>query len=231
MRQLAIFVLLLICTAVHANVNVKVGMLHLSNTNEPLINKYTLSVAADIAFETVAKRLETGEYKNFSVSYVSTDGCCTRPVRSSGALAASLYHDHAVDSFLGPPISPDMAAVADLSAYWNLPVFSGVATSALLDDKYRFDTLTRTGPCVELMIRFMTAIFHEFGWKTCVVLRGLAAATADPSYYQGVIPNSVFEGLERNGITVIEVFANQFTKLEGALKEAASFSKGEYIFD
>ncbi|XP_038066258.1 atrial natriuretic peptide receptor 3-like [Patiria miniata] len=218
---------LLLCTVVHATVNVNVGMLHLSSfEKEPLVSKYYLLPAAQIAFETVAKRLERGVYKNFSMTHVSTNECCTRPVRSTGALASSMYHDDGVDAFLGPAVSPDMAAVADMAAYWNLPVLAGAATSTLLDNKTRFPTLTRTGPCVELMVQFMTAVLRHLGLTSCAILRGLPI---DIVYYRYVLPDAVFAGLERNGITVVEVYADQFDTLDKALEKVASVSKVIFI--
>ncbi|XP_038057182.1 atrial natriuretic peptide receptor 3-like [Patiria miniata] len=222
-----IFAQLLLCTVVHATVNVKVGMLHLSNFKKvPLVSKYYLLPAAQIAFETVAKRLERGVYNNFSMTHVSTDECCTRPVRSTGALAASMYHDDGVVAFLGPAVSPDMAAVADMAAYWNLPVLAGAATSTLLDEKKRFPTLTRTGPNVELMVQFMTAVLRHLGWTSCAILRGLQIYLA---YYYHTLPDAVFAGLERNGITVVEVYADQFDTLDKALEKVASVSKVIFI--
>ncbi|XP_038059993.1 atrial natriuretic peptide receptor 3-like isoform X1 [Patiria miniata] len=218
---------LLLSTVVHATVNVKVGMLHLSDCKEPpvLISKYSLLPAAQIAFETVAKRLERGVYKNFSMTHVSTDECCTRPVRSSGALASSMYHDDGVDAFLGPAVSPDMAAVADMAAYWNLPVLAGAATSTLLDDKTRFPTLTRACPGMGPMVQFMTAVLRHLGLTSCAILRGLPVDV----YYRRDLPDAVFAGLERNGIIVVEVYADQFDTLDKALEKVASFSKVIFI--
>ncbi|XP_022085038.1 atrial natriuretic peptide receptor 1-like isoform X2 [Acanthaster planci] len=156
------------------------------------------------------------------MSYISTDECCTRPVRSSGALAASMYYDHGVDAFLGPAKSGEMTAVADMAAYWNLPVITAAESSFHLADKARFATLTRTFPATTSVSKYLASIFQQ---QSCVVLRGFER----PRFFEHSIPPSITAALQAAGVTVIEVFADNYNTLDQALREAASWSNVIFI--
>ncbi|XP_022084742.1 atrial natriuretic peptide receptor 1-like [Acanthaster planci] len=219
-----IYTLSLLVVTVHAIVDVKVGMLHHWPQHDTFIGTFYVFPAAQIAFETVAKRLETGQYQNFNMSYVSTDECCTRPVRSSGALAASMYYEHGVDAFLGPSKSIEMAAVADMAAYWNLPVITAAASSFPLADKARFATLTRTFPVMTATSKFVAEIFHQHQWTNCVLLR-----FQTPRFFDNIVPSSITTALQAAGVTVVEVFADNYNTLDRALEEAATWSNVIFI--
>ncbi|XP_041481819.1 atrial natriuretic peptide receptor 1-like [Lytechinus variegatus] len=131
------------------------------------LNEIHLRPAIDIAFEKVNDGAAGGLYHNFSMSYIfrETGPDCGRPVMEAPAIAAELYRRYPLDGILGSPCSYETVGIADLAAYWNLPVVTGVSTSAVLDDKNRYRTLTRTSFKTGVLAKAVVAFLEEYDWR------------------------------------------------------------------
>ena len=124
---------------------IKIGIL-LPIAENLIFHKIRIQPAVDIALETVNALGPNGSYANFSVTGIYRDSgpkCSPTFMRAAG-LASQLYHENDVDVFVGPLCSFSTKAVADLAAFWNIPIVSGLSTSSDLDNKIQYKTLTRT---------------------------------------------------------------------------------------
>ena len=127
--------------------------------------------AFEIARETISKRVEMNEYANFTLTWVPSTLGCGSPVRAAVGKAAKMTLRENVVAYFGPTCSSSMQAVGDLAAAFNVPVFSGSASSHDLDDKARYPTLTQTVYKPSSMVSFLDDLFHKFRWKSYVLLR------------------------------------------------------------
>ena len=147
---------------------IKIGIL-LPVAENLIFHKIRIQPAVDIALETVNELGVNGQYANFSVVGIYRDSgpkCSPTFMRAAG-LASQLYYENDVDVFVGPLCSFSTKAVADLAAFWNIPIVSGLSTSSDLDNKIQYETLTRTAFKFGALGSFITDIFEKFGWKRC----------------------------------------------------------------
>eukprot|EP00057_Strongylocentrotus_purpuratus_P014597 XP_011669071.1 PREDICTED: atrial natriuretic peptide receptor 1-like [Strongylocentrotus purpuratus] len=185
------------------------------------LNEIHLRPAIDIAFEKVNNGAARGLYLNFSMSYVfrETGPDCGRPVMEAPAIAAELYRRYSLDGILGSPCSYETVGIADLAAYWNLPVVTGVSTSAVLDDKSRYRTLTRTSFKTGVLAKAVVAFFEEYEW------RQFALVWQYPGY-SSLIAIAMKELMEtQENVTMYEFDLRDYGSIKDALDAAAAVSR------
>ncbi|XP_072020467.1 atrial natriuretic peptide receptor 1-like [Amphiura filiformis] len=126
----------------------------------------------DIALETIKQRITESKYVNFTLTscYRNTGLLCSPNHMIAPGISSELYFQNSVIAFIGPPCSFPTIGVADLSAYLNVPLVSGVSTSSDLDNKIRFKTLTRTAYKLGTLGTFMYEIFQRYGWRRCSIV-------------------------------------------------------------
>ncbi|XP_070535597.1 atrial natriuretic peptide receptor 1-like isoform X2 [Ptychodera flava] len=143
----------------------------------------------DIAFEEVQRRVDSGEYVNFTMSYIwkNTGTECTPSKDFGPASAADLYYNYNVDAFIGPGCSWATEPTARLAKVWNLAVVSGVATEQALIQKDIYTTLTRVSYNSDSLSNFYVKVFERFGWTKASVI------VADNVIWK-IMGNSVLNG-------------------------------------
>lgn len=112
-------------------------------------------------------------------------------------IATTLYYEHKVKAFIGPPDSAETERVADLAAYWNIPILSGVSTYSALDNKSRYLTLTRTSNKISTIVAVTNQLFKEFAWNAAAIIYA-------GGYYEDVY-NDLEESFVTNNISVHNV--------------------------
>ncbi|XP_038045138.1 atrial natriuretic peptide receptor 1-like [Patiria miniata] len=135
-------------------------------------DRVQIQPAIDVALETVKRRVDTGAYWNFSISYEyrSTGEICSQSNMIAPAIASELYYRNDVRVFFGPGCSLQCISVVDLASQWNTPVLSGAAVSGVLDDKTHYRTLTRTAFRTDALGRFAVALFRKWSWSRCSIV-------------------------------------------------------------
>lgn len=168
-------------------VSINVGLIFSDVGGLPL-HYWHFKPACDIAIKTVNEEARNGHYLNISLSSVLgvTDISCGRPLMKSSGVASDLYHDHYVKAIFGPPCSDETERVAEIAAYWNIPILSGLSTASILNNKDTYLTLTRTSSKISTLVDFIVKIVVEFEWEAVAVIY-----TSD-DYYR-----FVYEGMER----------------------------------
>ena len=151
-----------------AQPTVNIGIL-LTGGDHYIIGSPRVQPGADIALETVKKRISEGEYVNFTITsfYRITEFYCSPFHMTALGIASDLYYHNGVVGYIGPSCSFPALGVADLAAHWNVPVVSGVATLTDLGNKVRFPTLTRTGYIDGTLAAFIFRIFQRYEWRRC----------------------------------------------------------------
>ncbi|XP_022084585.1 atrial natriuretic peptide receptor 3-like [Acanthaster planci] len=150
---------------------IRLGLL-LEIGGREIFDRVRIQPAVDIALETVRRRVDTGAYLNFSFTYEfqSTGTRCTPSSMVAPGIASDMFYRRGVRVFLGPGCSFQCKAVADLAAYWNVPVLSGASTSGDLDNKGQYTTLTRTAFLMGVMGHFSVALFRKWSWTRCSII-------------------------------------------------------------
>ena len=105
--------------------NITLGLI-LGDVNADM--HYRLYVPAfDIALETIHQRVREQKLLPMNITYVLavTDNDCGQTVMRAPGVASTLYHTYQLYAIFGPNCSPEAAPVADLAAYWNIPILTG----------------------------------------------------------------------------------------------------------
>lgn len=180
-----------------------------------------INPAVDIALETVQQRITEGHYVNFSMTsfYRNTGPLCSPNHIIAAGISSRLYFENDVVAFIGPPCSFATVAVADLSAFWNVPVITGVSTSADLDNKSRFKTLTRTSYKLGSLAEFMARIFEMFQWRRCAIVWDNW-----PTFR--LIANSIRARMLSSEYFVYDVPIAEYSSITEAVDQAANNSRG-----
>ena len=113
-------------------------------------------------------------------------------------IATKLYIEHEIKAFIGPPDSAETERIADLAAYWNIPILSGVSTYSALDNKKRYQTLTRTSNKISTIVTVTNLLFKEFEWNAAAIIYA-------GGYYEDVY-NDLEESLVRQNVSVHNVW-------------------------
>ena len=151
-------------------ITVNIGVL-LQDGERYIFTTSRVKPGVDIALETINKRIQEGKYVNFTLKsyYQNTGPICPSYMNAAG-IASTLYFQDDVVAFIGPPCSFETIGVSDLSAFWNIPVVSGVSTSSSLDNKARFKTLTRTAYKLGTLGAFLAQVFDKYSWRRCSIV-------------------------------------------------------------
>ena len=178
-RDLFLLFLLLNITSkcIHSqHVAITVGLMFSDIGGYSVLHYHHFKPACDIAIETVNEEARKGHYLNISLSSVVgiTDASCGKPFIKSSGVASDLYHDHGIKAVFGPPCSDESERVAEIGAYWNIPVLSGLSTASILNDKDTYLTLTRTSSKVSTLVDFIVKIVDEFEWHAVAVVHASA---------------------------------------------------------
>ena len=169
------------------HVSITVGLIFSEIGGLPL-HYWHFKPACDIAIATVNENARNGHYLNISLSSVlgTTDISCGRPLMKSSGVASDLYNDHNIKAIFGPPCSDETERVAEIAAYWNIPILSGLSTASILNNKDAFRTLTRTSSKISTLVDFIVKTMDEFEWQAVAVVY-----TPDDFY------RFVYEGMDR----------------------------------
>lgn len=126
--------------------------------------------AFDIALEKITKDHDIGIGLANYVLRTTVDSCDNGTIMIAPAEAAELYLCDNVSAFFGPSCSEETSEVADLAAYWQLPVLSAVAIDVKLDEKARFRTVTRTSFVASQLGEAVVDVFMRFQWNHVALL-------------------------------------------------------------
>ncbi|XP_041366866.1 atrial natriuretic peptide receptor 3-like [Gigantopelta aegis] len=117
------------------------------------------------------KRIQTDQllpdYDHFNITWLDTP-CDSQ--KSIGLLTDHLIKYHTTDVIIGPPCTEAMVPVADLAAYYNVPIFSWVTRQYVLDDKTKYSTLVRSRPPISSLVEMFYAISIRFKWKRAAMV-------------------------------------------------------------
>ena len=179
--------------------------------------------ACDIAIENVNKLAQEGQYLNITLSYVwsQTDNRCGNPFMKAPGIASRLYHEHNIVALFGPPCSQEMFGVADVAAYYNIPVLSGASTSGTLDQKDRYRTLTRTSYKLSTFVNFLLSLFAKFKWDAAAILWDMAP-------YWPLVSQTVKDLLEASNIPVQFVLISHYSEVTDALAETIRRGRSKF---
>ena len=148
--------------------------LMLENENSSIFDITHFQPAFDIAIEELHQLYEEHSYAfyvNFTIR--ETGSHCGEKGLAAPAIAAQMLQNSSLNihAFFGPLCYTETAAVADLAAYWNIPIFSALDTNPVLLNKERFKTLVRMSHSRGEVAEFVQHIFEHFSWKhSCVLL-------------------------------------------------------------
>ena len=155
----------------NSTMNIQVGVI--MNDVPFVLDTYHYRPAVDLAIESINKDVQNGKYLNFNLSYVyavTDSGCGRGTTMKAGGLAADMYINDDIMAYIGPLCSGELAPVANLGAWWNIPVISGVSTLAEFNFKARFTTLTRTAVRASNLADFTVKILRRYGWRRCSLI-------------------------------------------------------------
>ena len=207
------------------HVAITVGLMFSDIGGRPL-HYWHFKPACDIAIATVNKEARKGHYLNISLSSVlgTTDAFCGRPFIRASGVASDLYNDHNIKAIFGPPCSDETERVAEIAAYWNIPILSGLSTAPILNNKDAFRTLTRTSNKISTLVDFIVKIMDEFEWQAVAVVYSL------DGYYSFVYQGMETAFAERN----ISVHGVPFPRSEVnatlAIKDAITRGRSKCYF-
>ena len=163
---------------------------------------YRLYVPAfDIALETIHQRVREQKLLPMNITYVLavTDNDCGQTVMRAPGVASTLYHTYQLDAIFGPNCSPEAAPVADLAAYWNIPMLTGSTTAHYLDQKSRYRTFTRLPFKQSTLSEFVFSIFDLYDWSAGAIIM-------DTSYiYWSFVTPAIVDRLSSGGIDVLQI--------------------------
>lgn len=215
-------ILLCLCTfgTIFA-VTVNIGVL-LQGGERYIFTTSRVKPGVDIALETITKRIQDGEYVNFTLKsyYQNTGPVCPSYMNAAG-IASMMYFRNDVVAFIGPPCSFETISVSDLSAFWNIPVVSGVSTSSTLDNKARFKTLTRTAYKLGTLGAFIAQVFDKYNWRRCSIVWDNWATFR-------IASSAIRATLLAREFHIHDVPIQEFGNEEDAFDEAAINSRSKY---
>ena len=121
-----------------------------------------------------------------------TDAFCGIPFIKSSGVASDLYYEHNIKVIFGPPCSDETERGAEIAAYWNIPILSGLSTASILNNKDAYLTLTRTSSKISTLVDFIVKVVDEFEWLAVAVVYTLN------SFYSVVHEEMKIAFVERN---------------------------------
>ena len=201
--------------------SIKIGLLF-SDLGWPLHYKH-FKPACDIAVETVNDLAQQGTYLNLSMSYVwsPTDNFCGNPFMKAPGIASQLHHENNIMAFFGPPCSQETYGIADLAAFWNVPILSGASTSSALDQKNRYRTFTRTSYKLSTLVNYLLSLFERNEWEA-------AAVIWDPITYWPLVASALRDIFTASGKAVNYVPLGNYQEMNAALVETVERGRSKF---
>ena len=74
-------------------------------------------------------------------------------------------HEMSVVGIIGPPTSVESVYIAKVLEIFEIPLFSGIATSPALSDKTKFEYFSRTIPSDIFQIKVLAELLAHFNWS------------------------------------------------------------------
>ncbi len=181
----------------------------------------------DIAIETINQQFsQHSKHLNVTVNYVykftETDCSGRGPIRAPG-VASAMYHMYDIKGIFGPLCSPELEAVGDVAAYWNIPILSGSTTADYLDDKSRYQTFTRTPFKQSTLASFVSYICQSFNWTTTAVLQNSRYG------YWNFVGLAILSSFSERNITTHYQIATDFSDAREALEAITSRGRGMQV--
>ncbi len=186
-------------TDIDATTNITMGLI-LGDTFHPTHYRVFLP-AVDIALEKIHADVAAGKLLPVHMKYhlAVTDNDCGQTHMLAPGVASTLYNQYKPDVLFGPNCSPEAGPVADLAAYWNIPMLTGATTAHYLDNKIRYRTFTRLPFKQSTFSEFVLSIFQRFDWTAGAII-------VDNSFiYWTLAAPAVIDRLRSNGIEVIVI--------------------------
>ncbi len=178
--------------------------------------------AIEVAGDTISRRVDSGEYANFTLKWIHSQTGCSWSVQAVMGAAARLYFENHVLAFFGPACSNGILGIGDFAASMNLPMFSGSAYIHELDNKDRYPTLTQTTYKSSTMVSFLKKLFELFGWNSYFLL--------GKGYGFTVTRSSIEDNLRDAGIRGFTLEVHNTEKdFKIPLKEASTIGRSEYV--
>ncbi|CAH1244880.1 NPR1 [Branchiostoma lanceolatum] len=148
-------------------------------------------------------------------TYVDTE--CD-PVQGTGQALENIFNG-SYSGFIGPTCSQVCRPVANLAAYWNLPVFTPLCNAISMHDKDHFSTLVRFfGPAITWG-SFYVGICRRFGWNRFAVVSHWDIGWTIPA-------NGIVEYSEELNMTVSSYHVlSQDDSLENVLTQATRHAR------
>ena len=230
LKMLGACVWITICFSLHSHCflideNITVGIL-MQPPSASRLDIRSFKPPLDIAIETVKELVQRKEYVFFDISciYRFSETNCRGPsaMRAPGKMA-ELFYSHEIQCIFGPLCSPLAVGVADLAAFWNIPVLSGSTTADYLDDKSRYQTLTRLAFKQSTLAKFVARICEEFGWNAATVL-----AQSTLGYWSFVAP-AISGYLSEQSVRLNDVLWTDYESTGDALRAAISRGRSKLI--
>ena len=220
--------LIVLAALTHAVVSpIEIAIFLTDLVQSPMVSLFStvrLSPVVDMALRKIARRVDSGQYANFSLHPTYSLTGCASPLRSSVGVAAELYFENNVAALFGPTCSSNALVVGHLAASLNLTMLSFGANDHELDEKTTYATLTQTTFKSTGWCPIVQRLCLRYRWKTIVVVRVESGFFALPS-------NSLEECLREAGIRSTIIHLDWYPDDPGrALVEAALHGRSKYRF-
>lgn len=148
--------------------NVTLGVIVTSNKLHHHSELFTRP-AIDIAVQKVHEMVRDKRFvANITMSYMmreTLESCDGYTSMIGPAVAAELALTNLVTAIMGPSCSEETIGVADLAAYWNITLFTPISATVALDDKIRYQTVTRLSYKASEIFSLFENLFRFYGWE------------------------------------------------------------------
>ncbi len=203
--------------------NITVGLLLRSISSSGIAMDYrSFKPPFDIAVGTINNALQPDERKYFRIKYVygltETDCGGNGAIRASG-VAANMYFTNNIQAIFGPLCSSETASVADIAAYWNVPILSGSTSADYLEDRSRYLTFTRTSYKQSTLAIFVSDIFGHFDWNAVGVLQ-------DSFGYWNVVGPAIVRTISTGDVATNYVLMTDYDSIREALQAVINKGRG-----
>lgn len=196
------------------------------NGPDSLLDQSNLKSPVDLALSRIEDLVRRKKYLNFTLNFIlkeTTNMCSASGLIIAGGQTAELHFHNNVHAFIGPPCTFDMIATADLAAYWNIPALTGASVSGTLENKARYQTLTRSAFRSKAIARFLRQMFLQFDWARCAIL-----THKEMNYHSSITTPDVIETFKVSAIEM-ERFVKEDGNTVEILSSIKSFARGGYL--
>ncbi len=168
----------------------------------------------EIAIENIHAEVDAGNLLPMHMTFhlAVTDKDCGGTVMTAPGVASTLYQTYKPDALFGPNCSPEAAPVADLAAYWNIPMLTGSTTAHYLDNKVRYRTFTRLPFKQSTLARFVMQTLKVNDWSAVSVIM-------EDYIYWTFVANAILHQLYLNDVDVQYVYLSASKSERGVIDE------------